>query len=176
MEAFNIAVGVSNIVNCVTGACTLGMYQKNERCKINIHLDASKEHTMIAFKDLAKYASVLDRNEYSELEKDCQDISDQVRTSVAAVPKESFFVRRTKYKKLLEKAQTLEENTYNVILKIRGQSAAAIAREAERQRVVQRRNAVQTTQSVNDQEQDSNHHNPFSDEATAAWQDPKHNA
>ncbi|KAG6871681.1 hypothetical protein C0995_001474 [Termitomyces sp. Mi166 len=71
MEAFNIAVGVSNIVNRVTGA-TLGMYHKNE---LNVHLDASKEHTMAAFKDLAKYASALDRNEYNELEKDCKELA-----------------------------------------------------------------------------------------------------
>ncbi|KAG6871049.1 hypothetical protein C0995_008806, partial [Termitomyces sp. Mi166 len=153
MEAFNIAVGVSNIVSCVTGACTLGVYRKNEPCKIVTHLDVSKQQLLTAFDDLAKYAYDLGKNEYQELEKGCNELSDTLDASVTAptIAKGKYFVRKKKYAKLLEDAQSLETDTYKMIMRIRNQSAAARALNAERQRTTQREGAntseVQPTQS-----------------------------
>lgn len=73
MEAFNITVGVSNIISCITGACTLGIYRKNEPCKMTTHLDVSKQQLLTAFEDLAKYAKDLERSEYKKLETDCNE-------------------------------------------------------------------------------------------------------
>ncbi|KAH0580399.1 hypothetical protein H2248_001901 [Termitomyces sp. 'cryptogamus'] len=187
METFNIVVGISYIVNCVTGACTLEVFRKNERSIITTHLDTSQKQILIAFKDLAKYARDLGMDEYQELEKDCKDLQDELKTNLVAikVSNADYFVRRKKYKQLLEDAQRLKENTYDAIVKIRGQSAAAIAqREAlERLRATQREDVVQTAQSVNGRavdtpttEKDSNEQNPFSDEAIVAWQGHKHSA
>ncbi|KAG6876588.1 hypothetical protein C0993_002014 [Termitomyces sp. T159_Od127] len=176
MEAFNIAVGVSNIVNCVTGACTLGVYRKNESCKIITHLEKSKEQLSTALKDLAKFADVLDINEYEELAKDCQDLEVKLKTNTAAVKaaNANFFVRRKKYEQLLESARTLQENTSDEVLKIRSQSAAAKSKARWRQTSAQNEDARRTTAQAagnRDIEQDSDHQNPFLDEATAAWQD-----
>lgn len=73
MEAFNVAVGVSNIVNCVTGVCTLGAYKKHESYKIDNYLDKSKAQLLQAFGDLADYARDLGADELEELQKGCKE-------------------------------------------------------------------------------------------------------
>ncbi|KAG6877655.1 hypothetical protein C0993_005280 [Termitomyces sp. T159_Od127] len=175
MEAFNIAVGVSNIINCVTGACTLGIYRKNEPCKIDTHLDTSKQQLLTAFDDLAKFANILERSEYSKLETDCNELRNKFTTSVAAVQvaKANYFVRNKNFRELLKNAQNLEENTYEIIIKIRHISAATISDRAQYQRMAQREGLNGDNDArdhLQRREQDSHPQNPFSDEAAIAWQ------